>query len=75
MGSVDALGEVIGRFGLPSETDAEPDRVMELIQSDKKKVAGSLRWVLPRREGGVIVRSDIPELAVRGALESVTIDR
>lgn len=77
MGTCDAsIGERISalsaRFGLPARTEAESDRVMALIQSDKKKAAGALRWVLPLREGGVAMRSDVPLETVRAALESVT---
>jgi len=78
MGTCDAatgerLAALSENFGLPIHTGADPDRVMVLIQSDKKKFAGTLRWVLPLRDGGVTLRADVPLEVVRTALDSVTV--
>ncbi len=77
MGTCDAatgerLAALSERFGLPTHTTDDPARVMELIQSDKKKTAGNLRWVLPLRDGGVTMRADVPLDVVRSALQGVT---
>lgn len=71
----ETLAALTGGYGLPTETDAEPERVMQLIQSDKKKASGSLRWVLPLHAGGVTLRSDVSAAAVRSALRTVTVNR
>jgi len=39
------------------------------MRSDKKVVAGQLRFVLPLRIGHVEVRSDVPETFVRAVLK------
>ncbi|MGH2549732.1 MAG: 3-dehydroquinate synthase, partial [Thermomicrobiales bacterium] len=66
---VDAL---INRFGLPAKATVDRNRVMDLIESDKKKRAGKLRWVLPLNAGGVTISEDVPIEVARAALEAVT---
>lgn len=74
-GERDRLESLLSRFGLPSRVGVDPERVMELIHSDKKKSAGRLRWVLPVREGGVTIRNDVPEERARKALASLLVDQ
>jgi 3-dehydroquinate synthetase len=62
----------LDRFGLPRTAAVDPDRVLSLIGSDKKRTAGRQRWVLPLRQGGVTIRDDVPEEVVRAALLEVT---
>ncbi|CAN5616881.1 hypothetical protein BH09CHL1_BH09CHL1_31970 [soil metagenome] len=66
---VDAL---INRFGLPAKAAVDRNRVMDLIESDKKKRAGKLRWVLPLNAGGVTISEDVPIEVARAALADVT---
>jgi len=49
----------------------QESRVLGLLGSDKKRVAGRQRFVLPVDGGGVVIRDDIAEDAVREALTSV----
>jgi 3-dehydroquinate synthase len=77
MGTFDEAGlqrldALLDRYGLPATTDADPDRVLSLIGSDKKRAAGRQRWVLPLSAGGVTIRDDVPEAMVREALLGVT---
>ncbi|MDQ2655561.1 MAG: 3-dehydroquinate synthase [Chloroflexota bacterium] len=56
---------------LPEETSVDEARVLSLLLSDKKRVAGRQRYILPLDGGGVVMRDDIPEDAVLVALRSV----
>ncbi|HLJ27707.1 MAG TPA: 3-dehydroquinate synthase [Candidatus Angelobacter sp.] len=61
----------IAAYGRPPRVSVPPDEVMELIKSDKKSVAGRVHWVLPERVGQVIITSDVPEPAVRSAIQEI----
>jgi 3-dehydroquinate synthetase len=69
--TVDRITSLIARFGLPTSTAVDGDIVMRLIQSDKKKSGGKLRWVLPLESGGVDLRAGVPEPAVLSGLAAV----
>ena len=69
VGAIDAL---LDRFGLPTRAGVDPDVVVSLLGSDKKRAAGRQRWVLPVRGGGVTIRDDVPEAVVRAALAAVS---
>jgi 3-dehydroquinate synthase len=45
--------------------------VVATMQFDKKVKAGKIRFVLPDRIGHVVIRDDVPDAVVRGALESL----
>jgi 3-dehydroquinate synthase len=66
---VDALLEGLG---LPTRSPADESKVLAKMTSDKKKVAGKLRWVLPKPEGGVAIRDDVEPARVADALRLVT---
>jgi shikimate kinase/3-dehydroquinate synthase len=68
VGNADAL---LDRFGLPKRAEVDPDRVMSLIGSDKKRSSGKQRWVLPIFDGGVTIRDDVPLEVARQALDQV----
>jgi 3-dehydroquinate synthase len=76
VGEADAarLDRLIELYGLPATVEVAPDVAMRLMVSDKKRVAGSQRWVLPRAEGGVAIHEDVAEETVRQALEAVRTD-
>jgi 3-dehydroquinate synthetase len=63
---------LIDRFKLPAKAAVDRERVMELIESDKKKRSGRLRWVLPLNGGGVTISEDVPLDVARAALLDVT---
>ena len=57
--------------GLPEAASADEARVLTLLLSDKKRVAGRQRYILPRDGGGGAIRDDVPEGAVLAASRSV----
>jgi 3-dehydroquinate synthetase len=64
---------LLARCGLP----VAPDRwactdLVATMRSDKKALAGRLRFILPRRLGEVALYDDIPETEVRQVLEEMT---
>jgi len=65
------LLRLISRFGLPSTAAVAPDVVREKMASDKKKAAGTQKWVLPLRAGGVTIRTDVPADVVTRAIARV----
>jgi shikimate kinase / 3-dehydroquinate synthase len=72
--SAGRLVRLIERFGLPTCAEVKRDAVLNLISSDKKRAAGTLRWVLPVTGGGVTIRDDVPMSAVVAALNEVSVD-
>jgi 3-dehydroquinate synthetase len=65
---VDAL---IRAFGLPLEAPFDEDSVLQIITRDKKRVAGTQRWVLPLSEGGVCIRTDVSQDVIRSAMRVI----
>ncbi len=64
------VGAVIRSYGaLPPLQAVSPAAIFERLAADKKTQHGRVHFVLPVRIGQVIVRSDIPERAVRQAIE------
>ena len=57
---------LVDRAGLPVAGPAlSPERILELMQVDKKAVAGHLRFVLLRAIGAAEIRGDIDDKVVR----------
>lgn len=53
-------------FGLPTAPEPWPiDSLLAAMRSDKKALAGKLRFILPRRLGEVALFDDVPEKDVR----------
>ena len=65
------IGRLIDQFELPSSAPLDQARVIARLESDKKRVAGRQRYVLPVDGGGVIIRDDVTDEAVRNALATV----
>ncbi len=64
--------QLLSRFGLPTRPDRWPiPDLLAAMRSDKKALAGKLRFVLTRRLGEVACFDDIPEIEVRGVLEEM----
>lgn len=62
---------LLSRFGLPTAPQSWPAAdLLRTMYSDKKTLAGRLRFVLPRRLGEVDLFDDIPEEDVRAVLEA-----
>ncbi len=66
---VDAL---ITAFGLPESAQVNEEVLFSKMGSDKKRVAGTQRWVLPLLAGGVGMRTDVSNDIVLAALREVT---
>jgi 3-dehydroquinate synthase len=67
---VDRQRDLLRRFGLPAAPQNWPvDELLAAMRSDKKSLAGRLRFVLPRRLGEVALFDDVPEADVRRVLE------
>ncbi len=47
------------------------ERVLAAMGTDKKRLHGRLRFVIPRRPGDVVVRDDVPPHLVRKALATI----
>jgi 3-dehydroquinate synthase len=57
-------------FGLPTAPERWPvDALIQTMRSDKKAVAGRMRFILPRRLGEVALFDDVPDVDVRQVLE------
>ncbi len=70
--SVHRMIKLIAAAGLPTGGMAlDVNQVFETMYFDKKVKAGKLRFVLPDRIGHVVIRDDVPNDVVRGALESL----
>ncbi len=65
------MANLLRRLELPTEYVCSPDAVFSAMSTDKKKRHGQLRFVLPKDIGEVIVTSEVPEGAVREALDEV----
>jgi shikimate kinase/3-dehydroquinate synthase len=69
---VEQIHRLLDRFGLPRSAPFDEDLVLTRLESDKKRIAGRQRYILPRAGGGVVVRDDVQEGAVREALATVS---
>ena len=62
--------QLLIRFGLPTAPlDWPIDDLIQVMRTDKKALAGRLRFILPRRLGEVALFEDIAEAEVRQVLE------
>jgi 3-dehydroquinate synthase len=63
---------LLARFGLPVQpANWTSDALLAVMRSDKKAVAGRLRFVLPKRLGEVALVDNVAEAEVRQVLERV----
>jgi shikimate kinase/3-dehydroquinate synthase len=68
----DSVLDLISLYDLPRRAPLDDARVLGLLSSDKKRVAGKQRFVLPVTGSGVVIRDDVPAAAVARALASVS---
>jgi shikimate kinase / 3-dehydroquinate synthase len=73
-GEAERIASLISRFGLPAAAAFDRSEALTRMGSDKKRVAGRQRFVLPLTGGGVTIRDDVPAAAVAAALAAVTAD-
>ncbi len=71
----DRIGRLLSNLDLPTVAEVDPGVVRQKMASDKKRVAGAQKWVLPTREGGVRIVSGISSDTVDRAISSVAIPR
>jgi 3-dehydroquinate synthase len=67
----DRVNRLVDLFALPSSAPVDERAVLEKIRSDKKRIAGKQRFVLPVDGGGVIIRDDVPDRVIVEALSVV----
>ena len=70
-GAVVRLESLIAGYGLPTRAAASAADVRRLMTSDKKRAAGTQRWVLAKDGAGVVIASDVPESVVNRAIDAV----
>jgi 3-dehydroquinate synthase len=62
--------DLLQAFSLPTKPLAwSIDELIEIMRTDKKAVAGRMRFVLPLRIGAVALIEDVPEAEVRTAIQ------
>jgi len=68
--TVDRLGRLLARLGLPTTLADLPDadRLLDLLRHDKKAEGGRLRFVLPTAVGAVTEVDDVAPQEIRDAL-------
>ncbi len=69
--AVDRLETLIAAYGLPTRARVDPGLLPELMASDKKRSAGMQRWILAKRNEGVVIEQGVPAEVVRDAIEAV----
>jgi 3-dehydroquinate synthase len=69
----DAIVALLQSYGLPTSGPFDPNRVLDLIGSDKKRVGGLTSWVLLEPRGGVSISRDVPARHVAEAIDRVHI--
>jgi shikimate kinase/3-dehydroquinate synthase len=67
----DAIVDLLQSYGLPTQGEFDPDRVAELIGSDKKRVGGKTSWVLLETQGGVSIARDVSNQHIASAIAAI----
>jgi 3-dehydroquinate synthase len=68
-GDAERVRTLVARAGLPTEGPAlAPERLLELMQVDKKAAGGRMRFVLLEAIGKACLRGDVDEALVRAAI-------
>ncbi len=68
----DRQRKLLHAFALPIAPDAWPSgKLLETMRSDKKALAGKMRFVLPRRLGEAALFDDVPDTEVLQVLEEI----
>jgi shikimate kinase/3-dehydroquinate synthase len=65
------LDRLIRAYGLPVRADVDIAAVRQNMVHDKKKAGGAQQWVLPLRQGGVEIRTDVSESDIMAGLNAV----
>jgi 3-dehydroquinate synthase len=67
----DEVRDVLARFGLPTEVEADAGTIRRLMQSDKKRISGEQLWIVPSAGGGVTIERGVPHEAADAALAAI----
>lgn len=67
------LMRLVETFGLPTSADVDVTTVRQKMARDKKKSSGVQKWVMPIREGGVEVRTDVSDTDILAGLRAVLV--
>lgn len=67
----ESIQDLVSLYELPRSAQVNAQRVLDLLGSDKKRVAGKQRYLLPVDGGGVVIREDVTPSHVEQALASV----
>ncbi|RKY39531.1 MAG: 3-dehydroquinate synthase [Candidatus Omnitrophota bacterium] len=63
--------KLLQRAHLPTSLDKRynhPERIISILEMDKKRQGGRMRFVLPIRIGEVVIKEDVPEELIREVL-------
>jgi 3-dehydroquinate synthase len=70
------IATALAAWGLPTRLPSYPiHTILDAMVHDKKRRAGRLRWVLPRRMGAVEIIDDVPISAVDEVLRELQVAR
>ena len=68
------ISAVLSMYGFPMNTALDDkNRVLDLMQKDKKKAEGKLKFILPVSIGAVIQTRDVTTAEILGALEFISL--
>ncbi|MBI5248926.1 MAG: 3-dehydroquinate synthase [Desulfomonile tiedjei] len=65
------IEKLLGQTGLPVRHDMEPDRLVEIMASDKKTIEGRIRFVLVKDLGDVLNGCEVPDPLVKDVLNKM----
>ncbi len=74
-GLADRIEKVIERFKLPTRFNGDPETVRALMQSDKKKSRGKLKFALPKKIGEAVWGVEVDEGVLMEVLRQITAPR
>jgi 3-dehydroquinate synthase len=75
--TVELQESLVEAAGLPTriERPIDPHDIVQQLNTDKKRLAGRVRWVLPRTIGEVFLTDEVPSDVVLGILKDMTTSR
>lgn len=70
-GLADRIEKVIQKWQLPTRFDGDPEAVRALMQSDKKKSRGKLKFALPKKIGEAVWGVEVEETVLMEVLRQI----
>ena len=70
----DSIDHILSKVGLPNRIPAtlSPESILEAMGRDKKRLAQSIRLVLPVKAGQVFVADDVPAADILNTLQAIS---